>query len=105
MRCYKDFIRINDKDKHYDFRLFEDIQHHQEYNLVHNPARGGRPWYSIPCLVTFMDFLVLGWIAKYLLDKNSTKVEYTIEKYIITSTYENRDPEENEGGEEIEEEN
>jgi len=51
-----------------------------------------------------MDFLVLGWIAKYLLDKNSTKVEYTIEKYIITSTYENRDPEEKEGGEAIVEE-
>jgi hypothetical protein len=80
-----DFIRLNNKDKHYDFRIDEDIQHHQQYNLVHNPARGSQPWYSNPGLVFFMDFLVLGWIAKALLDKNSTKVEYTIEKYIISS--------------------
>jgi hypothetical protein len=100
------FIRLNDKDDHYDFTISEEIQHHKQYNLVHNPARGGQPWYSNPGLVAFMDFLVLGWIAKSLLDKNSTKVEYTIEKYIISSLYGEPKPEdeEKEGGEEIGEE-
>ena len=58
---------------------------------MYNLARGPQPWYSKSGLVVFMDFLLLGWIAKYLLDKNSTKVDYTMEKYILTSAYEDRD--------------
>ena len=79
----RDFIIRNDKDKHYDYRFEENIPHQGSHNLVHNPARGGRPWYSSACVMGMMDLLVIGWIPKGLLDRNSTKVEFTLEKYII----------------------
>ena len=79
----EDFIARNNKDSEYDYIFNEIIPHQGEHNLVHNPARGERPWYSNAWVMYVMDLLVLGWIPKGLFDKNSTKVEFTLEKYII----------------------
>jgi hypothetical protein len=77
------FIRRNNKDVEYEYTYREDIPHQGSHNLVHNPARGPKPWYSQIVIIGCMDLLVIGWIPKYILTKNSTKVEFTMEKYII----------------------
>lgn len=71
------------RDKQYDYFYSEDIPFQSSHNLVHNPKRGDKPWYASACIMGAMDLLILGWYPKYLLDKNSTRVEFTIEKYII----------------------
>jgi hypothetical protein len=51
--------------------------------LVINPELKGNPWYSKWGWVTAFDFVLMGWIPRFLLDRNSLRVEFTIEKFII----------------------
>ena len=71
------------RDREWDYNYSEDIPFQASHNLVHNPKKGGKPWYANQFVMAGMDLLIIGWIPKYLLDTNSTRVEFTIEKYII----------------------
>jgi len=71
------------RDKNYTLTDSEDIPFQSSHNLVHNPKKGPKPWYSHAMVMAGMDLLIIGWIPRYLLDSNSTRVEFTIEKYII----------------------
>jgi hypothetical protein len=77
------FIDGNNKDTHYDYWFSEHIPHQQTFNLVHNPERGPLPWYANNIIMAGMDLLIFGWIPKTLLDRNSTKVAFSLEKYVI----------------------
>ena len=71
------------RDTNYTLTDSEDIPFQSSHNLVHNPKKGPKPWYSHAMVMAGMDLLIIGWIPRYLLDTNSTRVEFTIEKYII----------------------
>jgi hypothetical protein len=61
----------------------EVIEGHDTHSLVVKPERGGHPWYSKWQPTVFLDFFMMGWIPRLLLDVNSLRVEFTIEKYIV----------------------
>jgi len=78
------FLNLHkNRDTNYTLSDSEDIPFQASHNLVHNPKKGPKPWYSSGCVMAGMDLLIIGWIPRYLLDTNSTRVEFTIEKYII----------------------
>ena len=77
------FIKENWKDTHYDYNFTEEIEGHSSWSLIINPARGGHPWYSIWAWMLIFDVILMGWLPRFLLDRNSLRVEFTIEKYII----------------------
>lgn len=76
------FIKENWRDDHYDYNFSEEIEGHNAHSLVVNPERGGYPWYTSTPSLVFCDLFLFGYIPRYLLDKNSLIVEFTIEKYI-----------------------
>lgn len=77
------FIKENWKDDLYDFNLVESVEGHNHYNLIVNPERGGHPWYIKKGWMILFDILLAGWLPRFLLDRNSLYVEFTVEKYII----------------------
>ena len=50
--------------------------------LAYNNKKGGLPCYVNKCFLNFMDLLSLGWILRYLFDKNALRVEYAMVKHI-----------------------
>ena len=53
-----------------------------EHTLVYNNKKGAKPWYAELKTVCFLDLLLLGWILRYVLEKNTFKVDYKLVKYI-----------------------
>ena len=54
-------------DEEYEFDLIEDIEGHNSKTLVINPEKGGNPWYCKWPLVIVCDFLLMGWLPRFLL--------------------------------------
>lgn len=50
--------------------------------LVYSKKQGEKPWYTSGCTMHTMDCFMLGWIPRYLLQKNTKEVDYEIVKYI-----------------------
>jgi len=78
----KKFIKHNNRDKEYDYWFTKDIPFHQAECLVYSPKLGNKPWYTNVCLMVTLDFLMLGWIPRFCLNKNTKIVEYEIIKYL-----------------------
>ena len=80
---YARFIRENNMDTHYNKSSYERINSSQaDENLVYNAAEGERPWYTYGCAIFMMDLLLIGWIARFKLNKNTKIVDYYLLKYI-----------------------
>ena len=78
------FIRENWRDDEYDYDFTEVIEGHAAHALIINPERGGNPWYTKWFFMITLDLILAGWLPRLLLDRNSLRVEFTIEKYIIS---------------------
>jgi hypothetical protein len=79
----KKFITANkDKDKYYDYWCSKKIHFDMHEALVYQPKLGKKPWFTNVCLMVGLDFLMLGWIPRYFLIKNTKLVKYEIIKYI-----------------------
>ena len=78
------FIHNHHRDKHYDFSIVKDIPFHNSHVLAYNDTKGTRPWFTKMWLLVLMDFVFMGWLQRYKLDFNSVRVEYYLEKYIIS---------------------
>ena len=78
----KKFIKKNRRDKYYDYHHTEVINFMQKECLVYSPKQGEKPWFTNVCLMVFLDFIMLGWIPRYHLAKNTKIVDYEIIKYI-----------------------
>jgi len=76
------FIKHNNRDDHYDYNCSQEIPFHLEECLVYSPKQGSKPWYTSVGLMIFLDLLMLGWIPRYCLNKNTKIVEYEIIKYL-----------------------
>lgn len=76
------FIKKNNRDKYYDYWCTKEIPFHQAECLVYSPKLGAKPWYTNVCLMVTLDFLMLGWIPRFCLNKNTKIVEYEIIKYL-----------------------
>ena len=77
------FIKRNWRDDHYEYFFDQTIEGHDAHTLIVNPSRGGWPCYTNEMILIFLDLLVFGYIPRFILDKNSLRVEFTIEKFII----------------------
>ena len=77
------FIKHHWSDEQYEYNFTEEIEGHDSHSLIVNPERGGWPWFTNTPLMIFLDLILFGWLPRLMLDKNSLRVEFTIEKYII----------------------
>jgi hypothetical protein len=51
------------RDKHFDCNIIELIPLDcSEHALVHNASKGKAAWFANGCLLTVLDFFLLGWI-------------------------------------------
>ena len=71
----------NDKQHEYEYQT--DIPHTKEHTLVYNDKKGEKPWYAKLGIVIFLDVFMLGWILRYVLEKNTFEVKYKLVKYIV----------------------
>jgi hypothetical protein len=83
---------MNDnEDKIVNFETVEELQHQLSSNMVYS-GDGLPSWYYNEWVCKFLDLLVLGWIPRYLIDRDTPKVEYTATKNIFSATYKDRHP-------------
>lgn len=80
---YNSFIRKHDRDAHYDKWQNETCGSAiPSKTLCFNEKQGTRPWYTKAAGLYLMDVIMLGWIVRLLLNKNSKIVSYEIKKLI-----------------------
>lgn len=77
------FVKKHDRDRYYDFSKRQEVCYALKSNvLVYNEKQGKRPWYTQYCILVALDFILLGWILRLMLNANSKIVEYEIKKLI-----------------------
>ena len=76
------FITRNYRDKQYKFTKEENIPFVNKNCLVYNKKAGSRPWYTHMWVVVVMDFFVLGWIPRTLLNAKTKIVKFRLCKHI-----------------------
>ena len=77
------FIKENWKDENFYYDLVNGFEGHSAQTLIVNPAKGGFPWYTNRNFLYLFDLILMGWLPRLLLERNSQRVEFTIEKFII----------------------
>ena len=78
------FEMLNIRDVHHDLWTTYEVPGFEENQLVYNDNKmSSKPWFTSPDCFFFLTAFMLNWIQRIKLINNSTRVEYTLSKYIV----------------------
>lgn len=78
------FEKFNIRDVHHDLWISYELAGFEANQLVYNDLKmSSAPWFISPNCFYFLTAFMISWIQRIAFIRNTTKVEFTVSKYII----------------------